>query len=231
MMFQGPIFYNDIVSKYTSVSISNNHHHCPCLLNLCQNNKILYNIVIQLAFFFIHSAILTINHKYKLFRTFGAWSYDFAYAFLAACTYNYMLRNYIPINDVVFIFAKYGTTLSYFFMLIQFAGIALVAYSPVYLGQWVKKNEGKLCDVNIFKYIRHPTYTGFFLYVFFRPEVTVGSLIYATTHAIYVYVAVFYNEEQRMIDVFGKSYEEYIARTPAFFPCCSARKNQSKKEE
>lgn len=101
--------------------------------------------------------------------------------------------------------------------------MALAGYSVLYLGQWVEKNEAKLCDVNIFKYIRHPTYTGFFIYIFFRPEITVGSLIFGGVHAVYMYVAVFYNEEKRMNEIFGKDYEKYISKTPAFLPCCNRR--------
>lgn len=97
-IFQGLIFYNDINSNYTPVSISSNSNHCSCLLELLNNNAILYNIVIQLAFFAGHSGILTINYKFRLFRTFGAWAYDLFYGFFAALTYNWMLRNYIPIS-------------------------------------------------------------------------------------------------------------------------------------
>ena len=79
--------------------------------------------------------------------------------------------------------------------------------------------EGKLANSGLYKYIRHPQYTGFFLFL-------IGSMINWPTLItfvtlpilIVVYLRLAKAEEQDAIAEFGDLYRNYMAQTGRFFP-------------
>ena len=58
-------------------------------------------------------------------------------------------------------------------------------------------------------------------------NVRMYALLFTGCFGAYCYLATFYNEEVRMVGTFGKSYEEYMGRVPAFCPYLSGPKNKS----
>lgn len=103
--------------------------------------------------------------------------------------------------------ARAGTALS-------FAGIVLIAVG------WrrIHRAEGLVTD-GIYRWIRHPQYTGIFLFSFgwlvHWPSV-VTLLLWPVLCAAYVWLARF--EERQALAEFGAAYEEYAARTKRFVP-------------
>jgi protein-S-isoprenylcysteine O-methyltransferase Ste14 len=101
-------------------------------------------------------------------------------------------------------------------------GIALVllGWNVVYKRYWRKaKGQGELVTEGIYRYIRHPQYTGFML-------VTLGMLLdWATLPMLIMWpiMAILYyrlakKEEGYMLEQFGKRYEEYRQITGMFLP-------------
>ncbi len=105
--------------------------------------------------------------------------------------------------------------------------VMLVSNILLILGIWVisegwqlvYESEGKLVTHGIYKYIRHPQYTGIFI-------MTLGFMIQWPTlvtlilwpFVIAMYVKLARIEEHQVMEKFPKEYSKYQKRTPMFFP-------------
>lgn len=96
-------------------------------------------------------------------------------------------------------------------------GLAMI-FRGWYLIYKAQKND-ELVTVGVYRYIRHPQYTGIFLALF-------GQLIHwptAPTLALFPFIVFVYHrlsrrEEKAMIVKFGEKYKTYMGRVPMFFP-------------
>src|SRR5512134_2153519 len=120
------------------------------------------------------------------------------------------------------LFAWIGHSGMYIGTVLILIGIALVilGWNVVYKRYWRKEEgKGELVTEGIYRYIRHPQYTGFML-------VTLGMLLdWATLPMLVMWpiMAVLYyrlakKEEGYMLEQFGKRYEEYRKMTGMFLP-------------
>jgi len=107
-------------------------------------------------------------------------------------------------------------------LLVSLIGVALVlvGWKKIHKNYWIKETgEGKIVTDGIYKYIRHPQYTGFFL-------ITLGIMFeWATIPLILLYIlllVLYYRlakrEEKDMIEEFGLEYLEYKNKTKMFIP-------------
>lgn len=98
--------------------------------------------------------------------------------------------------------------------------IIFCGWRKIYKNYWKHESgEGHLVTDGIYKYIRHPQYTGFLL-------IPLGMIFeWATIPLLIMYpilVIIYYRlakkEEQDMIKEFGDDYKEYMKRTNMFIP-------------
>lgn len=115
-----------------------------------------------------------------------------------------------------------GHTGMYVGLALMLVGISLVVlgWNVVYKRYWRKESgEGELVTEGIYRYIRHPQYTGFLL-------ITLGMLFdWATLPMLIMWpiMAVLYyrlarKEENDMEAEFGQQYTEYRRKTGMFLP-------------
>ena len=79
--------------------------------------------------------------------------------------------------------------------------------------------SGELAETGLYRYIRHPQYTGFFLFL-------IGSMINWPTLItiltlpvlLFVYLRLAQSEERDAIAEFGDRYQQYMKRTGRFLP-------------
>jgi protein-S-isoprenylcysteine O-methyltransferase Ste14 len=105
------------------------------------------------------------------------------------------------------------------FMLI---GVALVVmgWRVVYKRYWSKaEGQGELVTEGIYRFIRHPQYTGFLMITFgmLCDWATLPMLIMWPVMAV-LYTKLAKREEKEMETQFGRQYSEYRARTGMFLP-------------
>ncbi|MTT31631.1 isoprenylcysteine carboxylmethyltransferase family protein [Sporolactobacillus sp. THM7-4] len=83
----------------------------------------------------------------------------------------------------------------------------------------IHSGEGKLVTDGIYRFIRHPQYTGFGVAIigFLIQWPTLITLIMAPTLLI-MYRKLAKREEQNMIQEFGEEYLEYMKKVPRFVP-------------
>lgn len=98
--------------------------------------------------------------------------------------------------------------------------LILNGWYNIYKKYWSKdKGKGTLVTSGVYKYIRHPQYTGLLL-------LSLGMIIeWATLPMlllfpvmVYMYLRLAKREEQDMLKEFGEEYEEYMKRTKRFIP-------------
>lgn len=113
----------------------------------------------------------------------------------------------------------WGQTIGILLMLTG-AALVILGWRIIFKRYWSKEEgKGELVTEGIYRYIRHPQYTGFLL-------VTFGLLCqWATIPLVLMFpvlVVLYYRlarREEREIEAeFGEAYREYKARTGMFFP-------------
>ncbi|CAJ36503.1 methyltransferase family protein [Methanocella arvoryzae] len=113
----------------------------------------------------------------------------------------------------------WGMYIGIIFMLL---GIALVVlgWKQIHKDYWSKESgQGKLVTGGIYRFIRHPQYTGFFL-------ITLGMICeWATIPLILLYGLLLFlyyglarREEKELEQEFGNDYAEYRQKTKMFVP-------------
>ncbi len=115
-----------------------------------------------------------------------------------------------------------GDTGTWIGVVVSLAGAAsvILGWKQIHKDYWSKdEGEGRLVTAGIYKYIRHPQYTGFFL-------ITLGMMMaWATIPLIVLYVcllALYYylakKEEKDVEAEFGQEYVDYKKNTKMFIP-------------
>lgn len=69
----------------------------------------------------------------------------------------------------------------------------------------------------LYKFLRHPLYTGWIIAFWATPTMTLGHLMFAGFLTVYILIAIPI-EERDLVKVYGPAYEEYRQRVPALVP-------------
>jgi protein-S-isoprenylcysteine O-methyltransferase Ste14 len=69
----------------------------------------------------------------------------------------------------------------------------------------------------LYRYVRHPMMSAFFLAFWATPHMTIGHLLLSAGMSLYILVGVHF-EERSLLYELGHSYEKYQAATPRFVP-------------
>ncbi|MEO1815198.1 MAG: isoprenylcysteine carboxylmethyltransferase family protein [Acetobacterium sp.] len=117
-------------------------------------------------------------------------------------------------------------TIGYWGMYINIAcgtvGIFLImnGWYNIYKKYWSRETgTGTLVETGIYKYIRHPQYTGLLLLSFgMMVEWATLPLLILYPVMVFMYVRLAKKEEQDMIEEFGIDYKNYMADTKMFIP-------------
>jgi protein-S-isoprenylcysteine O-methyltransferase Ste14 len=120
------------------------------------------------------------------------------------------------------LFGQIGYTGMYLNIACSTIALAIIVsgWHQIYHKYWSRESGlGKVVKTGVYKYIRHPQYTGFML-------LTVGMILeWATlpTLIMWPFIAILYyrlakREENDMIKEFGEEYVMYMKRTKRFIP-------------
>ena len=215
-------FFHDQETWYSLGTISHNsNQELERYFFIAKNNyyKLTHNILLTLEFFVVHTGMCIINSKLKWATTFGSFYYDQGFGFISAIMMWNIYKYWIPINEPVIIDLRLIPFAKPFLTFIGYLGLFLAGYAPLYLKWFIgnPKNKGKLCDKNLFGYVRHPAYLGFILFACSRSLITLGSLLFSILIISYTLIACIYDEEPRMVKNFGAAYLDYMDRVPGFW--------------
>jgi protein-S-isoprenylcysteine O-methyltransferase Ste14 len=98
--------------------------------------------------------------------------------------------------------------------------LILNGWYNIYKKYWSKeKGRGELVTSGVYRYIRHPQYTGLLLLSFgMLVEWATLPLLILFPVMIYMYVRLARREERDMLDEFGEEYKRYMEKTKMFIP-------------
>jgi len=119
-------------------------------------------------------------------------------------------------------FEQIGYTGMYISIILTLIGFLLIVigWHDVYHGYWKKaKGNGVIIKTGVYRYIRHPQYTGVLL-------ISLGIILnWATLTSlvtfplvVWMYVRLAKKEEKNMIEEFGEEYVIYKHKTKRFIP-------------
>ncbi len=94
---------------------------------------------------------------------------------------------------------------------LSFMGIRQLVTIPQYL------KEEKLVISGLYRWVRHPLYTAGMLFIWLTPVMTVNWLALYIGVTVYTITGAMF-EERKLVQVFGKDYEDYKKRTPMLIP-------------
>jgi len=69
----------------------------------------------------------------------------------------------------------------------------------------------------LYRWIRHPIYSGFLLAFWATPDMTYGHLLFAIGMSVYIFIGIAH-EERDLVAHFGNSYTDYRARVGSVIP-------------
>jgi protein-S-isoprenylcysteine O-methyltransferase Ste14 len=91
---------------------------------------------------------------------------------------------------------------------LDFAGIKQLVEKPAAL---------PLVTTGIYRWVRHPLYTGSMLFLWLIPEVSQNHFALNVAFTLYFVIGAIF-EERKLERFFGKAYADYKKRTPMFIP-------------
>jgi protein-S-isoprenylcysteine O-methyltransferase Ste14 len=104
-----------------------------------------------------------------------------------------------------------------------FIGGGFIMLSSAWEKLYKAQKQQKLATTGLYAYIRHPQYVGFvaimFGFLLQWPTIVTISMF---PILVFMYARLAKIEEKEMVKEFGKEYEEYTKRTPAFVPTLSS---------
>ncbi|MEX1247309.1 MAG: isoprenylcysteine carboxylmethyltransferase family protein [Anaerolineales bacterium] len=80
-----------------------------------------------------------------------------------------------------------------------------------------RDKEPQLVTGGVYRYMRHPLYTGSMLVLWLVPGMSVNWFALMLGITLYFYIGALF-EERKLEGYFGKAYRDYKARTPMFLP-------------
>jgi protein-S-isoprenylcysteine O-methyltransferase Ste14 len=78
-------------------------------------------------------------------------------------------------------------------------------------------SDDSLVVSGVYRYMRHPLYTGGMLFIWLTPFMTTSALALDLGLTLYLYIGSIF-EERKLAQTFGQPYRDYQARVPRFIP-------------
>jgi len=180
-----------------------------------------------LLYGFIHSLVAANGFKHLIYRILGDGAkkyYRLFYSIFASITLLPVLLLPVLIPDQVLY--KIPEPLVYFTILVQIISVVLLIYSVMQTGalQFIgfsqvlgKSQAEQLRTGGLYRFVRHPLYTFSLLFLWLTPTMTRNfALLYAALTVYIIIGAVL--EERKLLQTFGKAYQDYRAKTPFLIP-------------
>ncbi|MBI5731252.1 MAG: isoprenylcysteine carboxylmethyltransferase family protein [Ignavibacteriales bacterium] len=186
--------------------------------NFGQTGLIILNILIVLGFFALLPFRRPTKHIWKSSGTFAAFIIALMTEMFGFPLFIFLLSPLVNVPEIGEIFEKgykiFGLKPALIGTAISFLGLAIIVIG------WAQIHQAKgMVTTGIYRYIRHPQYTGILLFTF-------GWLVHwpsIVTLALWPIMIVMYTwlakqEEKQALEEYGEDYIVYAKRTKRFIP-------------
>jgi len=186
--------------------------------NFGQMGLIIINILIVLGFFALLPFRRPTKHIWKSSGTFAAFVIALMTEMFGFPLFIFLLSPFVNVPEVGEIFEEsfkiFGQKPALVGTAISFLGLAIIAIG------WMRIHRAKgLVTTGIYRYIRHPQYTGIILFTFgwlvHWPSI-VTLVLWPILIVMYTWLAK--QEEKQALEEFGEDYIVYAKRTKRFIP-------------
>ncbi|OIO22174.1 MAG: hypothetical protein AUJ54_03895 [Ignavibacteria bacterium CG1_02_37_35] len=186
--------------------------------NFGQTGLIIINILIVLGFFALLPFRRPTKHIWKSRGTFAAFVIALMTEMFGFPLFIFLLSPFVNVPEVGEIFEEsfkiFGQKPALVGTAISFLGLAIIAIG------WMRIHRAKgLVTTGIYRYIRHPQYTGIILFTFgwlvHWPSI-VTLVLWPILIVMYTWLAK--QEEKQALEEFGEDYIVYAKRTKRFIP-------------
>lgn len=125
-------------------------------------------------------------------------------------------------NTLLQLHFPYDVYVQFFGLILTVAGCLLFIWSVIargkYATSWEMLEKHKLVTWGPYRYIRHPSYLGYFLMFFGLFLIWLNLVAIFPLFAILGYIQITEKEEELLIERFGDKYRRYQKQTGKFFP-------------
>jgi len=102
--------------------------------------------------------------------------------------------------------------------------LAFIGLRQLFKGE---EESGALVVHGLYRWVRHPLYTGGLLFIWLTPIMTTNTLILFSAATIYIIVGAYF-EERKLMREYGEAYAAYKAVTPMLLPSLRPRRERPK---
>jgi len=121
----------------------------------------------------------------------------------------------LPWSGLFILFQLLGVAIAFFAAaqtdLLHFAGLRQISDKPG------SQRENNFQTGGLYRYVRHPIYTGSLLFLWASPEMSWNSLALKTAFTLYFIFGAMV-EEKKLVTEFGDTFRAYRMRTPMLIP-------------
>lgn len=125
-------------------------------------------------------------------------------------------------NTLLGLYFPFDVYVQFFGLILTVAGYLLFMWSVVargrYATSWEMLENHKLVTWGPYRYVRHPSYLGYFLMFFGLFFIWLNLVAIFPLFAILGYIQITEKEEELLIERFGDKYRRYQKQTGKFFP-------------
>jgi pimeloyl-ACP methyl ester carboxylesterase/protein-S-isoprenylcysteine O-methyltransferase Ste14 len=147
------------------------------------------------------------------------------FVFVSALVIAALCLFWVPVTDPV-VWKVSSRPLVYLLRLLMVAGVVLNISATFMIDHLAlfglrqslarRGNAGKFRIPFAYKYVRHPIYTGFLIFFWATPLMTLGHFLFAVCMTLYIIVGM--RMEERQLEREFREYRAYKRRVPALFP-------------
>jgi protein-S-isoprenylcysteine O-methyltransferase Ste14 len=177
----------------------------------------------------VHSILASLRIKQKIVQTYGEGAeraYRLAYNILSGITLIPVLAvpMFLP-GDTLYRLSGLWLVTS---TLLQLLGALIILVGMLQTDIWHfigirqlanarQTDQDSMITHGLYRYMRHPLYTGGLLFIWFIPLMTTSLLAFNLASTLYLYIGSIF-EERRLITEFGEQYLIYQQQVPRFIP-------------
>jgi protein-S-isoprenylcysteine O-methyltransferase Ste14 len=177
----------------------------------------------------VHSILASLRIKQKTLQTYGEGAergYRLAYNILSGITLIPVLAvpMFLP-GDTLYRLSGLWLVAS---TLLQLLGALIILVGMLQTDIWHfigirqltdtgQTNPDSMITHGLYRYMRHPLYTGGLLVIWFIPLMTTSLLAFNLAATLYLYIGSIF-EERRLIAAFGEQYLNYQQQVSRFIP-------------
>merc|ERR1711879_815197 len=160
----------------------------------------MYNLALTSAWGFFHSFPIMIAHHLK--KIWGEYLHGILYNLFSAASFIWLLASWKPFDEKIVFFSLPESVHVYFYITFP---TGVLIFKKAFDDLYTKMGKEVCCD-GVYGYARHPMYWAFLVMLWCVPEYSNNTVLFSGLLTAYIYLAVIFLEEPRLVRKLGDNY-------------------------